>query len=135
MKCVGCPVQILNLKPFVFYYTVEQWLQMDLGPPSLVTAIETKGRGDTGRRQWVTKYRLAFSNDSVVWQFYEDKLNLEQKVCHKWLCNNLYWNIRLHTCTGIVFNTSISSSISCVLVHESRCQLLIHVNGADQTNH
>lgn len=54
---------------------------MDLGPPSMVTAVVTKGRGDTGRRQWVTKYRVAYSNDSLVWQFYEDRLNLEQKVC------------------------------------------------------
>ncbi|XP_067932055.1 lactadherin-like [Watersipora subatra] len=48
-----------------------QWLQLDVGPPSLVTAIVTKGRGDTGRKQWVTKYRIAYSNDSVEWSFYK----------------------------------------------------------------
>jgi len=56
----------------MFGYTVEQWLQLDVGPPSLVTAIVTKGRGDTGRRQWVTRYRVAYSNDSQVWTFYRE---------------------------------------------------------------
>lgn len=64
----------------MFLLTVDQWIQLDVGPPALVTAIVTKGRGDTGRKQWVTKYRVAFSNDSLEWQLYEDKLNLEAKV-------------------------------------------------------
>lgn len=61
---------------------------MDIGPPTTITGVVTKGRGDTGRKQWVTKYTISYSNDSTTWTFYKDSLNLETKVspskrCHK----------------------------------------------------
>ena len=65
----------------IWLSTGNQWLQLDIGPPTLITAVVTKGRGDTGRKQWVTKYRISYSNDSVDWTFYSDSLSLEKKVC------------------------------------------------------
>lgn len=63
---------------YLWFIVENEWIQLDIGSPSLVTALITKGRGDTGRKQWVTRYRVSYSNDSLVWQFYEDKFNLEE---------------------------------------------------------
>lgn len=51
---------------------VHQWLQIDLGPPTTITGIITKGRGDGRRRHWVTSYTLSYSNNSIVWYFYKE---------------------------------------------------------------
>ena len=51
----------------------EQWLQFDIGPPTLVTGVVTKGRGDGRKKHWVTEYRLSYSNDSRLWHFYKDE--------------------------------------------------------------
>ena len=55
-----------------------QWLQLDLGPPTLVTGIVTKGRGD--KKNWVTSYSLSYSNDTKIWFYYKDANHLEAKV-------------------------------------------------------
>jgi hypothetical protein len=39
----------------------------------------TKGRCDQGE-QWVTKYTLAFSNDTRLWIYYNDAQRIEPKV-------------------------------------------------------
>lgn len=57
-----------------------QWLQFDVGPPTLVTGVVTKGRGDGGKKHWVTRFRLSYSNDSRVWIFYKDASHLDAKV-------------------------------------------------------
>lgn len=49
-----------------------QWLQFDLGPPTLVTGVVTKGRMDVKKRAWVKSYKLSFSNDSSVGHFYNE---------------------------------------------------------------
>jgi lactadherin len=59
----------------------DQWLEFDLGHPSTVTSLITKGRGDTGQDQWVTKYKVSFSNDTRLWLYYKDKSHVEPKVC------------------------------------------------------
>ena len=41
----------------------KQWLQFNLGIPTLVTVIRTQGRQDAN--QWVTKYKLFYSNNGV----------------------------------------------------------------------
>ena len=46
-----------------------QWLQVDLGKYTTVTRIATQGRSDM--RQWVTKYRLQYSEDGVNFHFYK----------------------------------------------------------------
>jgi len=58
----------------------EQWLQLDIGPPTLITGMVTRGRGDTGRKHWVTRFRLSYSNDSQHWSFYKDATHLQPKV-------------------------------------------------------
>lgn len=61
-----------------------QWLELDIGHPTLVTGLVTKGKGDTQRNHWVTKYKVSFSNDSVLWTFYKDANHLEPKVISTW---------------------------------------------------
>jgi len=75
------------------HVAVNQWLQFDIGPPTLVTGLITKGRGDTGKKHWVTRYRLSYSNDSQIWYYYKDASHLDPKVCKpflkpRWLCDN-----------------------------------------------
>ncbi|UJR21404.1 hypothetical protein I4U23_024494 [Adineta vaga] len=60
-------------------YKHDQWLEFDLGHPSTVTSLITRGRADTNQEQWVTKYRVSFSNDSRLWIYYKDKLQSEPK--------------------------------------------------------
>ena len=55
-----------------------QWLELDLGPPTVVTGLVTRGRGD--KKHWVTSYSVSYSNDSNVWFYYKDANHLEAKV-------------------------------------------------------
>jgi lactadherin len=60
--------------------SANQWLQIDIGPPTLVTGVVTKGRGDGGRKHWVTRFRLSYTNDTAgVWFFYKDANHLDAK--------------------------------------------------------
>lgn len=61
-----------------FDYIEHQWLQFDLGPPTLITGAVTRGQGD--KRRFVTSYSLSYSNDSSVWYFYKDANHLEAKA-------------------------------------------------------
>ena len=56
-----------------------QWLQVDLGSQHIkVTRVATQGRDDTS--QWVTEYKLQYSNDGVNFQYYTEPGRLENKV-------------------------------------------------------
>nr|KAG5690666.1 hypothetical protein BaRGS_007637 [Batillaria attramentaria] len=57
-----------------------QWLQMDVGPPTLITGVVTKGRGDTRRKHWVERFKISYSNDTRVWYFYKDAHHLDPKL-------------------------------------------------------
>lgn len=49
-----------------------QWLQIDLGDQfTNVTCVATQGRQD--HPQWVTKYNLQYSNDTITFHFYTDE--------------------------------------------------------------
>ena len=48
---------------------IYQWLQVDLQKYTTVTRIATQGRSDWS--QWVTKYRLQYSEDGVNFHFYK----------------------------------------------------------------
>lgn len=61
-------------------FVKDNWLELDIGHPTLVTGIITKGKGDTDRNHWVTKYKISYSNDSMVWNFYKDANHLEPKI-------------------------------------------------------
>lgn len=58
----------------------DQWLEFDVGPPTLITGVVTKGRGDGGKKHWVTRYRVSYSNDSRLWHFYKDEQQNDIKV-------------------------------------------------------
>ena len=59
---------------------VNQWLQVDLGSYTTVTSVATQGRNAPTIRQWVTKYRLQYSNDGVNFHFYKEKDDTSPKV-------------------------------------------------------
>jgi hypothetical protein len=48
----------------------------------MITGLVTKGRGDSIKNQWVTKYKISYSNDSILWSFYKDANHLEPKVIY-----------------------------------------------------
>ena len=48
---------------------LNQWLQIDLGSYTIVTGIATQGRNVYD--QWVTKYKLQYSDDRVNFHYYK----------------------------------------------------------------
>ena len=40
-----------------------EWIQVDFGRPRHLTGVITQGRGQIGKLQWVTSFRIAFSDD------------------------------------------------------------------------
>lgn len=65
---------------YVIVDLANQWLQFDVGPPTIITGLVTKGRGDTGRKHWVTRFKVSYSNDTKLWYFYKDASHLLPKV-------------------------------------------------------
>ena len=58
-----------------------QWLQIDLGTENFtITRVATQGRHDFN--QWVTSYKLQYSNNEVNFTFYREQGKTEDKV--KW---------------------------------------------------
>ena len=55
-----------------------QWLQIDLGSYTTVTRVATQGRNVVS--QWVTKYRLQYSNDGVIFHPYRERGDTSAKV-------------------------------------------------------
>ena len=56
-----------------------QWLQIDLqGSHTKVTAVASQGRNQVN--QWVTKYKLQYSNDGVTFQYYREQGQTVDKV-------------------------------------------------------
>ena len=56
-----------------------QWLQVDLGSYTTVTRVATQG--GNGFNEWVTKYRIQYSNAGVTFQFYRKAENSSAMVC------------------------------------------------------
>ena len=48
----------------------DQWIQVNLGIPRLITGIITQGRH--GRDEWVTRYKVQYTDDGVNWQYVVD---------------------------------------------------------------
>lgn len=46
-----------------------QWFQVDFRRPTKVTSVLTQGRQNAN--QWVTQYRLAYSQDGLTWAYYK----------------------------------------------------------------
>ena len=58
---------------------LHQWLQVDLGSQyTKVTRVATQGRNAV--KQWVTKYKLTYSNDGVNFQYYREQGQTTDKV-------------------------------------------------------
>ena len=58
---------------------LHQWLQVDLGSQyTKVTRVAIQGRNDYN--QWVTKYKLQYSNDGVNFQYYREQRQIVDKV-------------------------------------------------------
>ena len=55
-----------------------QWLQVDLGKYTIVTHIATQGRNAFD--QWVTKYKLKYSNNGGRFQYYREQGQTAVKV-------------------------------------------------------
>ena len=57
---------------------VNQWLQINLNKYTRVTYIASQGRDAAD--QWVTKYKLQYSNDGVNFQYYKEQGQSAGKV-------------------------------------------------------
>ena len=57
---------------------LSQWLQVDLGTYTIVTRVATQGR--YGHDEWVTKYRLQYSEDGYTFHFFEVSNGSSAKV-------------------------------------------------------
>ena len=58
---------------------VNQWLQIDLGSRhTQITRVATQGRNDYS--QWVTMYKLQYSNDRMNFKYYKDQGKTTDKV-------------------------------------------------------
>ncbi|CDW82599.1 UNKNOWN [Stylonychia lemnae] len=51
---------------------LNQWIQVCLIIPRLVTGLAIQGRGSQSDLQWVLKYKLMYSNDGINWQDHEN---------------------------------------------------------------
>ena len=61
---------------------LHQWLQVDLGGYTKVTGVATQGSG-YGR---VTKFKIRYSSDGVIWQFYKEPGNSNVSAKVRWTC-------------------------------------------------
>ena len=53
-----------------------QWIQVDFGSWTKVSAVATQGRQDAD--QWVKTYRLSFSYDEVFWETVKNEHDITQ---------------------------------------------------------
>lgn len=57
---------------------LDQWLQVDLGSSTKVSRVATQGKN--GYDQWVTKYKIQYSNDGQNFRVYKEPGNSLPKV-------------------------------------------------------
>ena len=57
-----------------------QWLQVDFyGRYTRVTGVATQGRNSSATDQWVTKYKLSFSEDGEDFQYFKEQGQIKVK--------------------------------------------------------
>ena len=62
---------------------INQWLQIDLGSQNTkLTAIASQGRAD--QDQWVTKFKLQYSDNGVHFYYYKEPGQGAPKVNQNW---------------------------------------------------
>ena len=57
---------------------VNQWLQVDFGSSTTVTRIATQG--EYGSNNWVTEYKLQYTDDGINFHFFKEVGNASTKV-------------------------------------------------------
>ena len=71
----------------------DQWLQIDLfslgNKYTRITGVATQGRRNESYQQWVSKYKLQYSNDGVNFRYYKEQGQTADKVL---------WHKELHGC-------------------------------------
>ncbi len=71
---------------------VHQWLQIDLGSQyTKMTGVATQGRSDAA--QWVTRYKLQYSNNGVNFQYYREQGQTADRV--KYIYSPKWFSFRL----------------------------------------
>lgn len=86
---------------------LSQWLQIDLiRQYTRVTRVATQGR--PSYRQWVTKYRLQYSNDTVTFQYYREQGQNTTKARTKKFRKQL---------TSLLSKSSLAKSYSFICTH------------------
>ena len=62
----------------------DQWLQIDLfslgNKYTRITGVATQGRRNENYQQWVSKYKLQYSNDGVNFGYYKEQGQTADKV-------------------------------------------------------
>jgi len=74
---------------------VNQWIQVDFGSYTRVTAVATQGRYNDD--QWVTKYTFQYSDDGMTFQTYKKPGDKSTKVFPNWHYSFL-GSLRKRTC-------------------------------------
>ena len=49
----------------------DNWLKIDLSRKMIVTKVATQGK-PVNHRQWVTSYKISFSQDDHAWEVYKE---------------------------------------------------------------
>ena len=80
---------------------LNQWLQVDLGSYTRVTRLATQGRN--AYNEWVTKYKLQYSDDEGNFIFYRKLGESIPKVCHLPLTSSVV--SRVCNITGTFFSS------------------------------
>ena len=62
---------------------IHQWLQVDLLNTTRVSGVATQGRNGCSCNQWVTKYKLKYSEDRQAFKFYRRSGDNSDKVGNK----------------------------------------------------
>ncbi|CAD5112644.1 DgyrCDS1858 [Dimorphilus gyrociliatus] len=54
----------------------QPWLQIDVGPPTILTAVSTKGLGEFRKKRWVTHFNISYANSTTgPWYNYSESGN------------------------------------------------------------
>ena len=62
---------------------LNQWLQVDLASYTRVTHVATQGMNANNELEWVTRYKLQYSDDGITFQFYRQLGGSPYKVCQQ----------------------------------------------------
>ena len=53
-------------------YRPDNWLKIDLSRKMIVTKVATQGKPNLAQWQWVTSYKISFSQDDHAWEVYKE---------------------------------------------------------------